>query len=952
MEQNTERKSLSFSKGMTNVPSDLLNDDTELLESLGFVYKDGELKPVQEPKAYDGAMAQCELVFVHKGADFCNYIGINKLNKNEDGTYNFYWYWSADGKPGHLDYAEIDNVIKEDVKAVNSVGNIVIVSTECSMYYFRYRKKTDQNGEKWNTYEYLGTELPKFKNICVNIRPGEVPYGKLAEFQKKEDRCIFGTQFAGSRRRFITDSATGNIMGWESYTPSATDSYKDTEYSWDFHMTKELSNSDFQTAVQGHVALKISDAKELNSFLFPFFVRLAFRLFDGTYARITNPILCFPTVRKQGRMVVTVYEPGTKIIRPTDIFGLNSVSKEDGDKAFAMWFVHGSLSVSFSIDGFSGWEDIVKEVVVFASDDVMTFHLEKDWTPKQPFDEGMPDSTISDQLMDMGEDGFNGGGKYWKLFTRKYNVNTGLRPVTSIVPQYKSDKDIMDELKTKTQFYKLFTLNNTDFDFTKPVSVFAEEQMKDGVLRNLTTQEQLNVDDYYGWARYTVDNLFNYNKRLNMFGLKRYSFDGFEEHVGTVGTLDRSETPDRLRFYVRVDKNARSYWVKSEVARFQRLKYCQSWFYYPDPDAKQVVIEQLYPNGEVRKKITMDLTEHPYLNGAYAMKYLPNAEELTYKDYEGSITADSKDNYELLDSQIYTSVVNNPFTFQASGDNTIGTGSIVGVAVNTEAISQGQFGQYPLLVFTTEGIYGMGVSSEGLYSNIYPVSRDVCNNQYSIIPTDKLVYFTSDKGLMAISGGTAACVTPQMAGRAPRNFATSDVMEFREFLKGCRIVYDYRDSLLRLMNENSDYQYIYSIADNTIGIIKDNIHPIAIANDYPDTLIQARDHRLYSLTGKPNVNDDTKIYDGRIVTRPLKFGGSVKLKSISEVKNLVDTDGGKIKMKIYGSNDCKHWQQLHSLRGKPWKYYVFDYELTNFLAKDSFAGTLVTCHEKRNDKMR
>lgn len=42
MERNLERQTLSFSKGMTNVPSDLLSDDSELLESDGFIFKDGE----------------------------------------------------------------------------------------------------------------------------------------------------------------------------------------------------------------------------------------------------------------------------------------------------------------------------------------------------------------------------------------------------------------------------------------------------------------------------------------------------------------------------------------------------------------------------------------------------------------------------------------------------------------------------------------------------------------------------------------------------------------------------------------------------------------------------------------------------------------------------------------------------------------------------------------------
>lgn len=49
MERKAETKTLSFSKGMTNIPSDLLCEDNTLLESDGFIFKAGEMKPIQKP---------------------------------------------------------------------------------------------------------------------------------------------------------------------------------------------------------------------------------------------------------------------------------------------------------------------------------------------------------------------------------------------------------------------------------------------------------------------------------------------------------------------------------------------------------------------------------------------------------------------------------------------------------------------------------------------------------------------------------------------------------------------------------------------------------------------------------------------------------------------------------------------------------------------------------------
>lgn len=84
MERNLERQTLSFSKGMTNVPSDLLSDDSELLESDGFIFKDGEMKAVQKPVKI-GEITGQKIMYVHKMADYENIIAY-------DGTENIYWY--------------------------------------------------------------------------------------------------------------------------------------------------------------------------------------------------------------------------------------------------------------------------------------------------------------------------------------------------------------------------------------------------------------------------------------------------------------------------------------------------------------------------------------------------------------------------------------------------------------------------------------------------------------------------------------------------------------------------------------------------------------------------------------------------------------------------------------------------------------------------------------------
>ena len=57
-----------------------------------------------------------------------------------------------------------------------------------------------------------------------------------------------------------------------------------------------------------------------------------------------------------------------------------------------------------------------------------------------------------------------------------------------------------------------------------------------------------------------------------------------------------------------------------------------------------------------------------------------------------------------LPNKIYTSEINNPFHFPVLGINTIGTGTILGISSAVKALSEGQFGQFPLYAFTSEGV--------------------------------------------------------------------------------------------------------------------------------------------------------------------------------------------------------------------------------------------------------
>lgn len=890
MERNLDRKTLSFSKGMTNVPSDLLSEDSELAYSQNIIYRNGEMVPIQKMKPF-GTVGGT-ILFVHKMADFENIITYDKyVGDSGENKYTIRCYKKSDLS------APIGEFEGEgEVKDAQAVGNTLVISTSKGLEYIKF------TGGK---YKYLGFDLP-------------------------EPEMKFGFDVSNEPLpKTVINNIQPFLEGFEKITCSVNeDGTVNPEGSGKWYYMLEIPSDtnkydNLQTSIKGTAAQAINIVKENNYFIYPFFLRFALKLYDGTYAKISNPIICFPSARRSGNF---------------NSDGLLESSQSTRYYNIRYEPYYGKMRFSASVKNLNQWDDIVKEVVVFASDDVAQFNIDDDWTFKDPKDyDGIRyDGITLDHYQKIGF-------FYKHIYDSDYNrfLHTPLRCL--IVPKkYKTDDEIVEELVNKTQYYKLFSLK-IGSSYLDGRTYNAEKVIKDHTVENLTSQEQLKKDDYYGWTKTTGNNLFVYNNRINLLGINRYPFRGFNYFTAALGLNGEGFT-----FYTHIVSDTMDAWVKSDNNTIPEGTI-PGWLYYPDPHATEMIIRRTTSD---LAGIRVKLTQHPMLNGAYAFVSLPTNEEISGDEAAPSIDTNA---YETLDSQIFTSVVNNPFVFEASGDNTVGTGKILGIVANTEAVSLGQFGQYPLLVFTDEGIYAMSVNAEGLYSSIHPISREVCNNADSITPTDKVVYFTSEKGLMATSGGEAICVSGQLSGGKNRGLP-SDFQPFKTFLENCLIVYDYKASLLRIFNKKTSYHYVYNMVDKIFSIshnyTSSKIFCRTVANNYPDNLVQFDDSTVYSLTNIPLAEDDVNDYDCVMTTRPLKLGGSTILKSLRGLKHLFDSDAGTVSVTVYGSNNGKDWIVLKSLFGKPWKYFKLEYSFKNFKASDSFAGSIIETQSRREDKIR
>jgi hypothetical protein len=304
-------------------------------------------------------------------------------------------------------------------------------------------------------------------------------------------------------------------------------------------------------------------------------------------------------------------------------------------------------------------------------------------------------------------------------------------------------------------------------------------------------------------------------------------------------------------------------------------------------------------------------------------------------------------------NMVRVSGVGNPFYFNEVNQVQLPSGKISGLSTTAKALSQGQFGAFPLYCFSDNGIWALEVSDTGTYSAKQPVSRAVCTNPESITQTEGQVLFVTKRGLMALDGSSVTCVSEILSGhnytsalskldKVKELAGLKDVpnpdTHIEEWLQDARLLYDDKRQMIYAFNGEDVLGYVYSISDQAWGMmVHDLAHPLPC---YTDALAVTREdsngmRRLVNMSDHTGCGDAPKAV---LVTRPLTFGSADAYKSIEALtlRGVLDKDDAKLV--IWASNDLKHWavaasSQTSWYRGKsgtPYKYYrigiVLDWE--------------------------
>lgn len=1019
--------------GITASASDYECPDGDLDIALGVDLGENSARTAYKPTTEfslpntDGG-TQWRVLCTHHTADFNHYIVTDKSEGNE----NRLAYIDADTTPqgakadvqiitptttdAGLTRKLIDDGWK--VQSVCPIGNTLVLTAEESatgkgkMLYLLWR-----NG----AYVYLGDDMPD-----ANLQFGLVACGKFYSDQ------LYDAESDGARNGFFNITVPDRT---EAELLDFTDKQKES----------------VSPLVMGKVARFVNEVgNKRGRFIYPFYVRYAYRLYDGSYTHHSAPVLMSPC---SDQMPIVIAQ--------------NSKSTEDCNKLnycdiFATpctldWRITDKQALErLAVD----WKDIVQDICIFVSPPIYTYDqsgkteglelLRQDaqtWF-NTPFsnlmlarfsnnfnDPDEPEGFLNDFYFRNGRDlgtgdtdsgdwgekcnsviqkiekklsPLNDTYQWWDVMEvmklmymgvaqylygenakQKYAMNP--KSVYRVVLPKVSDKDIQDKIKDTSSFYLLKTLEIETTQYSGQV-----KDLDPQYLGNLTAHERL-PDDYLSHEIKYPKMLRSYNSRLNIGNVTRYAYSGYsfasmfprqtafrdvrlyhsdDDKLLTLDNWLESAFITRnipkdvaVRYTIETDSGKQiitggeysDNLFLSDLAELNALRTSSddtlyssrrlpAFIYYPSLNCKKVAVYRKY-SGKNILVLSGKMEQHALLYGSC---YLCGVgESKTLSATSGDLSADtvpelSADNSITLSNTVYVSEVNNPFQFSAVNTVSVGSGSLLGIVPAVEALSQGQFGEYPMYAFTDEGVWSLRPNDQGVYTTVRPVSRDVCNNADSITQIDHSVIFSTAQGLMMLNGTTTTCLSDTLDAldsfsldslpglkdyfsKQGVDISATPSAPFRSFLNGALELYDYANKRIIVYNPTTDsngsqiysYAYVYYLKSKNWGIVPSNA--VASANTYPDAIAQDSDGNIINWS----LPDYLNAYKGVIVTRPLKLDCIDIFKTVDTVIQRGKLRREHVAQILYGSNDLINWFPVWSsnniymgnFRGTPYKFF-------------------------------
>nr|DAM56867.1 MAG TPA: hypothetical protein [Caudoviricetes sp.] len=888
--------------GYTANPSDQTCPDGDLSIATDLVHEYGTLGPAFKPSTILELSQGDRVVFVHHTTLYKHYIVLNGVTLR--------WIDANDTKTVAMIKSFGSGTT---VHSVNAVGNTLVVLTTEGMYYFLFKPEK-------NFYLFLGNHIP------------EVPIAFSLQWEwKQSDK--FNAEVGGKRLSMkYADDQTKDAFVVPFYDGDTLGGVPNSE---------AVSNR-----VMGKANKFIADnATNKGRFMYPFLVRYALRLYDGSCTMLSAPVL-MPCVTGCSPIPVVTnwnwndnnYFKGWELILLAPVFDL----------------VYRVVD-SAAIDEIKNWKDIVASVDIFITKPVYTYDINGKIT-KNDYISSINCSVYGKDITPISTGGSGGGYGITNAATRaknlvyEKNADKGVR-IGFITPlPAKSADAVESEIEEASSFFFLKSIKIDELS-----TILTKVDVKSDYLQSLVNRETLK-DDYDSHDLLMPKYSFTYNSRLNLTGISKKLFQGFRPDTMSM-YMSSGHVLSDVWVYIKQDGRDLVVHTKATTTTYGDIFY----FYYPNANAYKAVV---HSDGSY---IEYPLSGHPSLNGAYYFKGLA-----TPSTTVSSAPGESDDCVVLQLSKLYTSQVNNAFYFPVAGIKTVGTGVIMAISSAARALSMGQFGAFPLYCFSTDGVWAMKVENDGFFKPAQPITRDVCLSVESILQIDTAVLFVTARGIMVIEGSETKCISdsidskvvfdptmlPGLEKLLEKEGVDKSKLTFAPFLQyaaGCRMSYDYIHQRIIVFNPNYAYSYIFSMKDKSWTMMLFSAYrPV---NDYPNALAQLDNGNLVSFSAPDTKSEDS--VKSVVVTRPFKLDLPFDLKTVNTIIQRGLFRHGHVKQALYGSRDGFNWflvwssvdEYLRGFSGSPYKYFRLAL-VCDLQATENLSGCSVQFTPRMTDRPR
>jgi hypothetical protein len=763
-------------RGISRSPSDRMTSDGGCSESLNVITDNTELAPMPMPEDITSELGlpknfSGEVLYIHS----CGGKYRNVIIKSGSSIVAY-----MDG--GKTQVLMTDATLINDI---NSLGNVLLIIMNGDIHYFLF------NYGRYSESQSGALHLPQ---ITISAVPDT----------------------------FVIGSATGH--------PAITNSSQITSG------VKNAIYSTMREAYQNGVE-KSSDRCKYR------FLRYSFLFYDGSEFYSDPIIIKYPTPQ----IVSATASADVRIYRRhiQDAEGNTTISETISNPTLSIFCkiekYTGKINISFEDNEYSKLlklKNIITGIRIYVTSDFENFNDYKDFTYLK--DEGNVNIKCN-VINEYNTDDPTTESSYTE------SVPISLYQMTY---SYSSVKDSIKNIST-FRLVNTFLFEPGDLDNVQQLSanITAEIPNND----TLETYPSLNYEQEYAPSIGSFKKINIYNNKL--IGIGNPSLPELKNLPHSIATDAETSGSKRGLSYSFTFEIVEPVTGEIKVVTAKNGDYGEWWnfqkqvlgiLFFPDTNCHRVYItarKTTYLDGKPSGYIYLgrkyyDMKEHLTLTGySYVL-----IDETLSKDLSSLLSSTGTEFTEeekpqdteatIENKRLYVSEMDNPFIFTAKGVFSFDD-EIMGIATTTKALSSGQFGQFPLYVFTKGGIWSMETAADGSFVSKKPLSRDVALSADCITQIEQAVVFTTDKGVMLLTGSDIKNISPFMTGKhyvledqsagmlgksgtwSPLLPAVSDATPFMDFMRSAKCAYDYTGQRLLFFNDGEAYQYVYKFDTDT-----------------------------------------------------------------------------------------------------------------------------------------